>query len=120
MINNTKIIDLMIESIEKRGFKENNMPTTNNLEEIKYIIKRYTHDRSKDGYSDVLGSCGYPCHQCEKDKVFIENIINFIKDFRKQDMGELINKFTDDLGLELNGREIKKIIQDYYDKNSRE
>jgi hypothetical protein len=114
MINNTKIIDLMIESIEKRGFKENNMPTTNNLEEIKYIIKRYTHDRSKDGYSDVLGSCGYPCHQCEKDKVFIENIINFIKDFRKHDM-EVITKFVGSQEI-ANKELILEIIKNYYNK----
>lgn len=37
-------------------------------------VKRYTHDRSASGYDDIMGSCGEPCHQCDKDKKLMEEI----------------------------------------------
>ena len=44
------------------------------VEEIIHIIKRYTHDRSESGYDDIMGSCGYPCRQCDKDKRMLKDI----------------------------------------------
>ena len=79
-------------------------PTTNNLEgwEISFRDKfvKDLGDKCEPVFLDPNGSVG--------------PIIRFIKDLRKHDMEELMNKFTNDLGLELNGREIKQLIKDYY------
>jgi hypothetical protein len=44
------------------------------FDDLKHAVRRYTHDRSESGYDDVLGACGNPCKQCEKDVRFIEEL----------------------------------------------
>ena len=78
-------------------------PTTNNLEGWEKKLENISYDIDDE---DLTNEPVIP----------FSNAKQFISDLRKHDMEELINKFTDDLGLELNGREIKQLIKEYYNK----
>ena len=59
---------------------QHNNTTAKEDEEIVYIIRRYTHDRSESGYDDIMGACGDPCYQCKKD----EKMLNAVQEVTKQ------------------------------------
>ena len=88
-------------------------PTTNNLEGWEFLKDKILADIGVIVMIIVME--GKNTNNVIK---IINNLVYYVKQFisdtRKKDMEELMNKFTNDLGLELNGREIKQLIKDYY------